>query len=274
MNQTAQGVTFSQQSESMDPTGSVVISTAVIDGNVMGSPINGRLRIEEVRTRPAETNSGSIEGQFTITDGFGNTIQGDMSGDYTLGPGSSNATGQFTIRGGTGPFATASGTGTFTETISEPGMGPSVVTFTGSSVGTAQLQGVSGPPGYPYNGIMPPGYIPPAPSNVNLERAYAEAQAAAVNNGLVPGTTLVPNTTFVPNNGFAPGYVPPSTSGAYYDRAYAESQARSNAAAAAAQAAAQSAPNVILVPIPESEWDPNGVFDRPARSANSNRNYR
>jgi hypothetical protein len=232
MNETSSNVSFAPGSESLDPTGSVLITTAVMTGGVVGSPINGSLHIEEVRTRTVDAGSGSVQGQFTLTDNFGSTISGDLSGNFSMAPGSTTASGQFTIRGGTGPFTGATGSGSFSSTVSEPGVGPSIVTLSSPSISFG---------GVPAATSQYPGYVPPP--------SYAPAYVS-------PPSYTAPSYTWGSN-----GYVDPN---------YAAAQAQ----AAAQAAAAQAQPQVIIVPVPESEWDPNGVFDRPARSSSTNRNYR
>jgi hypothetical protein len=257
MNETATGVTFAPGPETMDPTGSVMISTAVLNGNVVGTPITGTLNIEEVRTRPVEANSGSVEGQFTLTDGFGSTITGDLSGDFTMGPGSTTASGQFFVRGGTGPFTGASGTGTFTVNVGDRTASPSTVTLssTAFSFGGVPAASVSAYPGI----VPPPSYVPAQVAPPVFAPAYVAP--AYVAPPVAPASYTAPGYNGLP--GYDPNY------------AAAQAQAAAQAAAQAQAAAAQATqPQVIVVPVPESEWDPNGVLDRPARSSATNRNYR
>jgi hypothetical protein len=235
MNQTGTGLTFSPGSESLDPTGSVLISSAVIEGMVHGSPINGSIRLEEVRTRVADAGSGSVQGQFTLTDHFGNTLHGDLSGNFTMGPGSTSASGQMVVRGGTGPFTNASGTGSFSENVGE--IGASSITLSAPSISMMGIPGSESFGAYPpnFNGIVPaPAYVQPA----YVQPAYVQPVPAY----------------YGPANNIDPYY------GAYQREA------------AASAAAAQAAPQIII--IPESEIDPNGVFSNPPRSATTNRNYR
>jgi len=241
MNETAPSVSVQPGSEEMDPTGSVLISTAVLEGAVMGQPISGSLRIEEVRTRVADAGSGSIQGQFTLTDGFGSTLHGDLNGTFTVSGGSTNASGQLTVRGGTGPFTNASGSGSFSEVTSGQGMGS--VTLSSSAI---SMSGMPGGAPANFNGLAP-GYGAPA----YVAPAYVQPSYAAP-------TYVAPQT--LPGYYASPTYVDPNW-GAY--------QAEAAGRTAAAQA---TQPQVIIVPVPESEWDPNGVFTNPPRSSATNRN--
>ncbi len=202
LQETGTSVSFTPGQENTDPTNSVIISTAVYEGSVTGSPIIGGFRVEEVRTRPVDAGSGSVEGQFTLQDRSGSTIYGDISGDFTLAPGSTSASGQFTIRGGTGAFATISGTGTFSTTVQDAGPAPggtAIVSFTSDSI---SMNGLPGPERIPFGGgfnglvpgSLPPGYTPPSYA------AIYGPPPSYVGPGYVPPNPVLnqPDVVFVP----------------------------------------------------------------------------
>jgi hypothetical protein len=217
---------------------------------------------------------------------MGSTITGDLGGDFTMAPGNTNASGQFTIRGGTGPFAGAAGAGNFTSTVADPSAGPSMVTLTGPAISLGAVPAAaagpfpgylpppSGSPAYVAPPIYPPAYVAPpvAPASYN---APGYNGLPGYSDPYYPPAYVAPPVA--PANYNAPGY---NGLPGYTDPNYAAAQAQAAAAqaaaqVAAAQAAAQAAPpQVVVVPIRESEFDPNGVFDRPARSSSTNRNYR
>jgi len=187
MNGSASGMSFTPGSDSMDPTGSVSITSGVLDGPIMGTPITGGLHIEEVRTRPVDAPNGSVQGQFTIADGFGNSIAGDLGGTFTVGQAGTNANGTFNVTSGTGRYAGASGSGTFTETVSDPSLGGAAVTFSSAAISLGGLPGVVPSP---FPGVLPGASASAAAFNSNgLANGLPNGLANGFGNGLLPATT-------------------------------------------------------------------------------------
>ena len=147
MNGSAAGVSFTLGSETMDPTNSVTITSGVLDGPIMGTPITGGLHIEEVRIRAVDAPTGSLSGQFTIADGYGNSIAGDLNGSFSVGPLGTNANGSFNVTSGTGRFVGASGSGSFSESVSDPSGGGASVTFSSAAISVNGLPGAIPVPG-------------------------------------------------------------------------------------------------------------------------------
>jgi hypothetical protein len=211
MNGSASGMSFTPGSDSTDPTGSVSITSGVLDGPIMGTPITGGLHIEEVRTRPVDAPNGSVQGQFTIADGFGNSIAGDLGGTFTVGQAGTNANGTFTVTSGTGRYAGASGSGTFTETVSDPSLGGAAVTFSSAAISLGGLPGVV--PG-PFPGVLPGASASAAAFNSNgLANGFANGLPSGLANGFANGLPNGLGNGLVPATTYSQPYLAPT----YYD---------------------------------------------------------
>jgi len=163
-NLTADSTSFTPSPPTPDGRGNIA-EMATSSGNLSGSPFSGTFQVQEVRLHsPADGSSGTVQGQFTLRDGSGNTISGNLSGDYSVAASSSSASGQYTITGGTGAYAGAMGSGSFTELLALPD-GTPTLTFAGSW---------SGQPGSPA-----------------ASRVAGTALPAGYNLGTAPGTQIV-----------------------------------------------------------------------------------
>jgi hypothetical protein len=130
-SETAVTTAFSTGGQVVDGYGQMS-QTLILDGSVSGTPINGASHVQEDRFLPAGAIEGPLQGSFTLQDAAGNTISGNLSGQFNASTGGDAATGQFTISGGTGVFTGASGSGDFQEGIPTPGAAP-VLTLSGGA---------------------------------------------------------------------------------------------------------------------------------------------
>lgn len=81
----------------------------------------------------------SYTADITLTAENGDTLMLNGSGTSCAGPGGIQASGVYTVTGGTGRFSGA--TGTLTETISRVGAGPEVLTLAGNLAHRRSRQG-------------------------------------------------------------------------------------------------------------------------------------
>ena len=186
-NESATATSFAPSAPSMLGEG------ASWDGSVSGLPMSGSIHVDESRNA-----GGSMQAQFTLSDGGGSTITGSLSGTFSADANGSSATGSFVISGGTGAFVGASGSGSFSESMS------------GGAPMTLSLSGVlAGPgPSYPY-----------APASVyaplNPPVVYSPATNVYYQNSPYPatypyGTTASSDASSVPNAPMYPQYPAPA----------------------------------------------------------------